>query len=120
MSGHTLEITDDQFEQAVILSELPVLVDFWAPWCAPCRLVAPVLEELAREHAGTLRVAKVNTDENATNAIGYDVRGIPTMVLFKDGSEVGRVVGALPKAELARWLDSTLGATAGSAIERSA
>ena len=109
MDNRPLQITDDQFEQAVIQSDLPVLVDFWAPWCAPCRFVAPVLEELAREHSGTLRIAKVNTDENTVNALGYGVQGIPTMILFKDGSEVGRSVGALPKARLEEWLRLELG-----------
>ena len=104
-----IQITDDEFEEAVIQSDLPVLVDFWAPWCAPCRAVAPVLEELAREHAGSLKIAKVNTDENQANAFGYAVRGIPTMVLFNNGSEVDRVVGALPKANLEHWIHSALG-----------
>ena len=108
MNDRPLQITDDEFEATVIQSDLPVLVDFWAPWCGPCQTVAPVLDELARDHAGSLRIAKVNTDENQANAFGYSVRGIPTMVLFKDGSEVDRVVGALPKADLERWIDSAL------------
>ena len=114
MNSHPLQSTDDQFEDAVIHSDVPVLVDFWAPWCAPCRMVAPVLEELAPEYAGRLKIAKVNTDENQINAAGYGVRGIPTMVLFKDGSEVDRAVGALPKVQLKRWLETALGSGAKS------
>lgn len=116
MNEQPIQITDDQFEEAVIQSDLPVLVDFWAPRCGPCRIVAPVLEELARDYAGTLMIAKVNTDLNQTNALGYGVQGIPTMILFKDGVEVDRTVGALPKAPLERWIDSALGNGAKAAV----
>ena len=104
----SMPVTDSDFDRSVLNSELPVLVDFWAPWCGPCRMIAPVLEEIAGEYDGKVVVAKVNTDQDHENALRYGVQGIPTMVLFKDGSEVDRVVGALPKASLQQWLDTTL------------
>ena len=108
MSDMPLNVTDSEFDSTVTQSELPVLVDFWAPWCGPCQMVAPVLEDLAREYAGKLVVAKVNTDQNHEHAQQLGIMGIPTMVLMKDGREVDRVVGALPKQALKQWIDSAV------------
>ncbi len=92
--------TDANFEGEVLGSEKPVLVDFWAPWCGPCRMIAPVVEELANELDGQLKVVKVNTDENFTTSVQYGIRSIPTLGIFKDGKLVDTVVGAVPKSHL--------------------
>ena len=105
MSGGTVSITDESFQSEVLNSDVPVLVDFWAPWCAPCQIVGPILEELAAEYDGQLQIAKVNTQEHAFHAVQLGVRGIPTMILFKDGVEKDRLVGAMPKSELRLWID---------------
>ena len=103
-----INISDAEFEEKVLKSDKPVLVDFWAPWCGPCKMVAPTLEELAQEHDGKLVIAKVNVDENNQNAAKYGVQGIPTMILFKDGQIADRVVGAHPKASLQSRLEAVL------------
>jgi thioredoxin 1 len=101
-------ITDNTFEQEVLSSEIPVLVDFWAPWCGPCRMVAPVVDELSQDFDGQVKVVKINTDENPTIATQYGIRSIPTLIVFKDGQPVDRVVGALPKSTLANTLEKYL------------
>ena len=95
-----IEFTDSNFEDEVIKAEVPVLVDFWAPWCGPCKMIAPLLEQLAEEMAGVAHVAKVNVDENGDLANRFGIRSIPTLVVFKEGKMVDQVVGAAPKEQL--------------------
>jgi thioredoxin 1 len=101
-------VTDSDFEQEVLESETPVLVDFWAEWCAPCKMVAPVLDELAGEYDGKIKFTKVDVDANPQTAMKYGIRSIPTLLVFKGGSPVDQVVGAVPKAEIKKRLDSAL------------
>ena len=109
MSELTKAVTDDTFKQDVLDSSGPVLVDFWAEWCGPCRMVAPILDDIAKEYAGKLTIAKVNIDENPATPNDYAVRGIPTMMLFKDGKLLDTKVGALPKGQLKSWIASQIG-----------
>ncbi|MCM1982115.1 thioredoxin [Lyngbya confervoides] len=97
-------VTDASFKEEVIESDTPVLVDFWAPWCGPCRMVSPVVDEISEEYDGQVKVVKVNTDENPSVASQYGIRSIPTLMIFKDGQRVDMVVGAVPKTTLANTL----------------
>jgi len=103
-----VKVTDASFEKDVLQSNLPVVVDFWAPWCGPCRMVAPSLEAIAKEYAGKLVVAKVNTDEDQRWAIQYGVQGIPTLLFVKGGKVVDRIVGALPRPALEQRMKKAL------------
>lgn len=104
-----VQITDDNFETEVIRSNLPVLIDFWAPWCGPCKSIAPVIEELAREYDGRIKVAKLNVDENPVTPSRYAVRGIPNLLILKGGTVKEQLVGAVPKARLVQAIESALG-----------
>lgn len=103
-----LDLTKDTFDKEVLKSRLPVLVDFWAPWCGPCRIVGPALEKLSSEYANKLKFAKLNVDDNQEVASQHDIRGIPCMVIFKGGKEADRIIGAYPEAELRRKIDLIL------------
>jgi len=104
----TVELSDSTFENEVIKSETPVLVDFWAPWCGPCRMLAPVVEEIAVSYTGRLKVGKVNVDDNQQITMKYGIRSIPTLILFKDGKAVEQVIGAVPKTEIERIIKKAL------------
>ena len=103
-----LHVTDKNFSAEVLNSDLPVLVDFWATWCAPCRSISPIVEDLAKEFMGKVKVAKLNVDENPGTPGQYGVRGIPTLILFKGGKVVDQVVGAVPKSRLVALLEKAL------------
>jgi thioredoxin 1 len=108
MGDHTLAVSDASFEKDVLQSETPVLVDFWAEWCGPCKMIGPVLEDVAKDMAGKVVVAKVNVDENPMVPSKYGVRGIPTLILFKGGQAVDTKVGAMPKSALVGWLQGVV------------
>ena len=108
MGAATVAVTDATFDAEVRKSPIPVVVDFWAEWCGPCRMIGPALEELATEYAGRVKIVKVNVDENPDSPATLGVRGIPALFLFKDGQVVSNKVGAAPKAALANWIQSAI------------
>ncbi len=108
MSEQVIHTSDDNFETDVIKSEVPVLLDFWAEWCAPCKMIAPILTEIAEEYKGRLKIAKLNIDENPSIPPKFGIRGIPTLILFKNGTVEGQKVGALSKSQLTAFLDTNL------------
>ncbi|MBC7357417.1 thioredoxin [Desulfacinum infernum DSM 9756] len=109
MAGkNVIEISDSSFEQEVLKSDLPVLVDFWAPWCGPCRAIAPVIDELSNEYAGKLKVAKCNVDENPNTPARFGIRAIPTLILFKDGNVTEQITGAVAKSQIAAAVEKVV------------
>lgn len=108
MSEHIKHISDASFENDVVKSATPVLVDYWAEWCGPCRSIAPILDEVAKEFKGRLTVAKMNVDENQATPAKFGIRGIPTLMIFKDGAVVGTKVGAVSKSQLTSFIESNL------------
>ena len=108
MSSHIKHVSDGSFDQDVLKSGTPVLVDYWAEWCGPCKMIAPILEEVARDYAGKMTVAKLDIDQNPTTPAKYGIRGIPTLILYKGGQVAAQKVGAVSKSQLTAFIDSHL------------
>ncbi len=108
MSNEIVYVSDDSFEKDVLQSDIPVLVDYWAEWCGPCKMIAPLLDEIVGDYAGKLKVAKLNIDENAQTPPRFGIRGIPTLMIFKNGEVEATKVGALSKSQLTAFIDSNL------------
>ena len=108
MAEHIVQISDESFEEEVLQSERPVLIDYWAEWCGPCKMIAPVLDEIATEYSDRLKVVKLNIDDNPQTPPKYGIRGIPTLMVFKDGQVEATKVGAVSKAQLTAFLDDSL------------
>jgi thioredoxin 1 len=108
LSSDIVYVTDDTFDQEVLQSEIPVLVDYWAEWCGPCKMIAPILDEIVGDYVGKLKIAKLNIDENSATPPKFGIRGIPTLMIFKDGDVEATKVGALSKSQLTAFIDSSL------------
>ncbi len=108
MSDKIHKVTDDNFEEEVLNSDIPVLVDYWAEWCGPCKMIAPILDEIAEEYGDKIKIAKLNIDENQNTPPKYGIRGIPTLMIFKNGNVEATKVGAVSKSQLAAFIDSTI------------
>ena len=106
--SHPIEITDATFDQEVVKADTVVLVDFWAEWCGPCKIIAPIVEDLAKEYDGKVKFTKLDVDSNPRSATNFGIRGIPTLLIFKDGKPVDQVVGAVPKSEIKKRLEEAL------------
>tara|TARA_Y100001947_G_scaffold101497_1_gene86686 strand:- start:30 stop:356 length:327 start_codon:yes stop_codon:yes gene_type:complete len=108
MAENLIEFTDDNFDTEVLKSDLPVLVDFWAEWCGPCKMITPIIEEISSDYAGKMKVGKVNVDFNNQVAMQYGIRGIPALLVFKDGAVANQIVGAVPKNDITQILDEVI------------
>jgi len=119
MSENVHEVTDQTFEQDVLKSDVPVLVDFWAEWCTPCKALAPIVDKVAQEYDGKIRVVKLNIDNSNQTPMKYGIKGIPTLLLFRGGNEVDRAVGNQPKERITQMLDRAIGASVAESVAES-